>query len=83
MRDAAIWCVTGFSGSPEQDWWMRIAALFGYGYATNSKASIHAVGLPALGEGLARRRRRRRRREGEGKGGMGAACCREDLHADR
>ena len=49
MRDAAIWCVTGFSGSPEQDWWMRIAALFGYGYATNSKASIHAVGLPALG----------------------------------
>ena len=56
MRDAAIWCPTGFSGSPEQDWWMRIAALFGYGYATNSKASIHAVGLPALGEGLARRK---------------------------
>ena len=51
-----------FSGSPEQDWWMRIVALFGY--ATNSKASIHAVGLPALGEGLARRKRKE---EGEDK----------------
>ena len=49
-----------FSGSPEQDWWMRIVALFGY--ATNSKASIHAVGLPALGEGLARRKRKEIRR---------------------
>ena len=54
-----------FSGSPEQDWWMRIVALFGY--ATNSKASIHAVGLPALGEGLARRKRK----EEEGGGGEG------------
>ena len=68
MRDAAIWCVTSFSGSPEQDWWMRIAALFGYGYATNSKASIHAVGLPALGEGLARRKEEE---EEEGGGGEG------------
>ena len=72
MRDAAIWCVTGFSGSPEQDWWMRIAALFGYGYATNSKASIHAVGLPALGEGLARRKEEEEGGGGGGEGGDGS-----------
>ena len=72
MRDAAIWCVTGFSGSPEQDWWMRIAALFGYGYATNSKASIHAVGLPALGEGLARRKEEEEEEGGGGEGGDGS-----------
>ena len=72
MRDAAIWCATGFSGSPEQDWWMRIAALFGYGYATNSKASIHAVGLPALGEGLARRKEEEEEEGGGGEGGDGS-----------
>ena len=71
-----------FSGSPEQDWWMRIVALFGY--ATNSKASIHAVGLPALGEGLARRKRKEEEEEeeeeegggggGEGGDGSGTSC---------
>jgi hypothetical protein len=51
--DAAIWCATGFSDSPDQSWLSRLTALFGF--ATNSKASIDAVGLPALGEGLAKK----------------------------
>ena len=46
--DAAIWCATGFSDSDEQSLLTKIRALFGL--ATNAKASIDAVGLPALGE---------------------------------
>jgi hypothetical protein len=45
--DAAIWCATGFSDSNEQSILTKIRALFGL--ATNdAKASIDAVGLPAL-----------------------------------
>lgn len=48
--DAAIWCATGFSDSNEQSLLTKLQALFGF--ATNGKASIDAVGLPALGEAL-------------------------------
>jgi len=50
--DAAIWCATGFSDSNEQSLLTKIRALFGF--ATNAKASIDAVGLPALGEIISR-----------------------------
>ena len=46
--DAAIWCATGFSDSNEQSLLTKLQAIFGF--ATNAKASIDAVGLPALGE---------------------------------
>lgn len=65
--DAAIWCATGFSDSPEQDWLTKLTAIFGF--ATNSKASIDAVGLPALGEGLAMRAK------GDDKGGSNGAVA--------
>ncbi|KAL3823450.1 hypothetical protein ACHAXA_010210 [Cyclostephanos tholiformis] len=42
-----------FSDSPDQSWLTRLTALLGF--ATNSKSSIDAVGLPALGDGLAKK----------------------------
>jgi len=50
--DAAIWAATGFSDSPDQSFIAQVSALFGF--ATNAKKSIDAIGLPALGEGLAK-----------------------------
>lgn len=49
--DAAIWAATGFSDNPDQSFFTKIAAVFGF--ATNAQGSIDAIGLPALGEGLA------------------------------
>jgi hypothetical protein len=49
--DAAIWCATGFSDAPDQTIFTKLKAIFGL--ATNAKGTIDAVGLPALGEGLA------------------------------
>mmetsp|Transcript_15552 Transcript_15552/g.23123 ORF Transcript_15552/g.23123 Transcript_15552/m.23123 type:complete len:398 (-) Transcript_15552:46-1239(-) len=50
--DCAMWCATGFSDAPDQSIWDKISAIFGF--ATNSQGSIDAVGLPALGEALAK-----------------------------
>eukprot|EP00579_Thalassiosira_antarctica_P005970 CAMPEP_0201877000 /NCGR_PEP_ID=MMETSP0902-20130614/8522_1 /ASSEMBLY_ACC=CAM_ASM_000551 /TAXON_ID=420261 /ORGANISM="Thalassiosira antarctica, Strain CCMP982" /LENGTH=411 /DNA_ID=CAMNT_0048404355 /DNA_START=52 /DNA_END=1287 /DNA_ORIENTATION=- len=50
--DAAIWAATGFSDSPDQSILDKLKAVFGL--ATNAQATIDAVGLPALGEGLAK-----------------------------
>ena len=49
--DAAIWCATGFSDSPDQNLLTKIKAVFGL--ATNAGGTIDAVGLPALGTALA------------------------------
>lgn len=49
--DAAIWCATGFSDAPDQTILTKLKAVFGL--AVNAAATIDAVGLPALGEGLA------------------------------
>ncbi len=49
--DAAIWCATGFSDAPDQTIFTKLMAIFGL--ATNAKGTIDAVGLPALGDGLA------------------------------
>ena len=50
--DAAVWAATGFSDNPDQSFFTKIAAVFGF--ATNAQGSIDAIGLPALGEGLAK-----------------------------
>ena len=50
--DAAIWCATGFSDAPDQSIWAKIRAVLGL--AVSPKETIDAVGLPALGEGLAK-----------------------------
>eukprot|EP00986_Skeletonema_menzelii_P004352 scaffold1467_cov147-Skeletonema_menzelii.AAC.18 len=50
--DCAMWCATGFSDAPDQSIWTKISAIFGF--ATNKQGSIDAVGLPALGEALAK-----------------------------
>jgi len=50
--DAAIWAATGFSDAPDQTILTRLKAVFGL--ATNAAATIDAVGLPALGEALAK-----------------------------
>lgn len=50
--DAAIWAATGFSDAPDQSFMTKIKAVFGL--ATNAQATIDAVGLPALGEGLSK-----------------------------
>mmetsp|Transcript_19302 Transcript_19302/g.41911 ORF Transcript_19302/g.41911 Transcript_19302/m.41911 type:complete len:403 (-) Transcript_19302:308-1516(-) len=49
--EAAIWCATGFSDAPDQSIMDKLKAVFGL--AVNAAATIDAVGLPALGEGLA------------------------------
>lgn len=50
--DAAIWAATGFSDAPDQSIMTKLKAVFGL--ATNAQATIDAVGLPALGEGLSK-----------------------------
>lgn len=50
--DAAIWCATGFSDAPDQSLWTKLQAVLGL--AVKPKGTIDAVGLPALGEGLAK-----------------------------
>ena len=50
--DAAIWCATGFSDAPDQSFFTKIKSILGF--AVNSKGSIDAVGLPALGEALSK-----------------------------
>lgn len=50
--DAAIWAATGFSDAPDQSIVDKLKAVFGL--ATNARGTIDAVGLPALGEGLAK-----------------------------
>eukprot|EP00970_Alexandrium_tamarense_P018284 scaffold13326_cov204-Alexandrium_tamarense.AAC.17 len=54
--DAAIWCATGFSDAPDQSLWTKLQAVLGL--AVKPKGTIDAVGLPALGEGLAKSRKR-------------------------
>lgn len=49
--DAAIWAATGFSDSPDQSFLTKLKAVFGL--ATDAGGTIDAVGLPALGKGLA------------------------------
>jgi len=49
--DAAIWAATGFSDAPDQSIVDKLKAVFGL--ATNARGTIDAVGLPALGAGLA------------------------------
>ncbi|KAL9187312.1 hypothetical protein ACHAXT_001415 [Thalassiosira profunda] len=50
--DAAIWAATGFSDAPDQSVLTKLKAVFGL--AVNAAATIDAVGLPALGEGLSK-----------------------------
>lgn len=50
--DCALWCATGFSDSPDQSFFTKIRSILGF--AVNSKGSIDAVGLPALGEALSK-----------------------------
>ncbi|KAL7535203.1 hypothetical protein ACHAWF_005099 [Thalassiosira exigua] len=54
--DAAIWAATGFSDAPDQSVLTKLKAVFGL--ATNASGTIDAVGLPAMGEGLAKSPRR-------------------------
>ena len=49
--DAAIWAATGFSDAPDRGVLDQLKAVFAL--ATNAKATADAVGLPALGTGLA------------------------------
>mmetsp|Transcript_37893 Transcript_37893/g.80941 ORF Transcript_37893/g.80941 Transcript_37893/m.80941 type:complete len:404 (-) Transcript_37893:314-1525(-) len=55
--DAAIWAATGFSDAPDQSFLDKLKAVFGL--ATNAQGTIDAVGLPALGKGLAETPRRK------------------------
>jgi len=50
--DCALWCATGFSDAPDQSIFTKIKSILGF--AVNSKGSIDAVGLPALGEALSK-----------------------------
>lgn len=50
--DAAIWCATGFSDAPDQSFFTKVKSILGF--AVNSKGSIDAVGLPALGDALSK-----------------------------
>lgn len=60
--DAAIWCATGFSDSPDQGLLTKLKAVFGL--ATNAGGTIDAVGLPALGTALAGTPKRTLSRDG-------------------
>ena len=50
--DAAIWEAIGFNDAPDQSVLTKLKAVFGL--ATNASGTIDAVGLPAMGEGLAK-----------------------------
>lgn len=60
--DAAIWAATGFSDAPDQGILSKLKAVFGL--ATNAQGTIDAVGLPALGSGLANSPKRTLSNEG-------------------
>eukprot|EP00804_Cyclotella_cryptica_P026145 CCRYP_013036-RB/>CCRYP_013036-RB protein AED:0.05 eAED:0.05 QI:326/1/1/1/0.66/0.5/4/2043/389 len=54
--EAAIWCATGFSDAPDQSIWTKLQAVLGL--AVKPRETIDAVGLPALGKGLAKKGKR-------------------------